>query len=102
MSKIRGFTVIELLVILTIIGILLAVAIPQYKEYADNQTESGYYESQYDEPCEFSGGQAVFHKKLGSNGTISSIDQYSCSQIRVLFLGTSEPMLVQRQDISAL
>lgn len=41
MLKNRGFTLIELMIVVAIIGILAAIALPAYKEYKNKSNQSG-------------------------------------------------------------
>jgi len=38
LSNKKGFTLIELIIVLAIVGILVAIAVPQYKSYKQHKT----------------------------------------------------------------
>ena len=92
--KDRGFTLIELLVVIAIIGILAAVAIPQFSQYrntaycAQITSEASYA---------FTAMEAYYAQNL-TYGSLSDTAFTSTPNINVVIVSTS-PLVVQASDV---
>ncbi|MDR9469253.1 prepilin-type N-terminal cleavage/methylation domain-containing protein [Marinospirillum sp.] len=63
----QGFTLIELLVVIAIIGILAAVAVPQYRNYVERATASSAY-------AEASSFKTAVEAEIFSDGAPGDLD----------------------------